>query len=145
MFNEVILAGKISSDANLKYSQGGLAILSFSLETKSSHTNKEGERVENSEYHRIVAFGSVAEIELYKGDMVFVSGRIKSRKYQDRDGNERYITEINANRIVNLLQEQQSAEPQPQQRQQPVRQQQQKPTHAYPPPDSSYDIDSVPF
>ena len=135
MFNEVILAGRISSEVSLKYSQGGLAILSFSLETKNSYTNKEGNRVDTSEHHRIVAFGSVADVELYKGDMVFVSGRIKSRKYTDREGNEKYITEINANRLVNLLQEQQSAEPQ----------QQQKTTHAYPPPDASYDVDSCPF
>ena len=100
MFNECMLVGT-ASRYDKKYTQNGLAILSFTLETTESYV-KDGEQVNRTEHHRVVAFGNRAEIALPEQALVFVSGKIRTRKYNDRDGQERYITEITANRIVDL-------------------------------------------
>lgn len=154
MFNECMLVGT-ASHFDKKYTQNGLAILSFMLETTESYV-KDGEQVNRSEHHRVVAFGNRAEIELFAPALVFVSGKIRTRKYNDRDGQERYITEIAANRIVDLSKPQEAEHQQQQQQQsapapQPQHYEQRRPQSPRrdeagwetPPPPT--DIDTLPF
>jgi single-strand DNA-binding protein len=103
--NKAILVGNLGKDPELSYTQSGVARSRFSLATTESYNNNAGERQERVEWHNIVVWGKQAEIVskfLQKGRQVYLEGRIQSRSYDDKDGNKRYITEINANRIVFL-------------------------------------------
>lgn len=96
--NKVMLIGHTGDDVKMHYFEGGGAIGRFPLATNETYTNKTtGERVNNTEWHNIVVRNKAAEIcekYLKKGDKVYVEGRIKTRKWQDDQGNERYSTEI---------------------------------------------------
>lgn len=96
MVNKVILIGNLGADPEVRYSQNGTAVANFRVATTETW-KKEGEREELTEWHRIVAFGKLAEIcgeYLSKGSKVFIEGKIQTRKWEDRDGNPRYTTEI---------------------------------------------------
>ena len=97
--NKVILIGHLGDDVKLHYFDGGDCIGRFSLATNETYTNKSsGERVTNTEWHNIVLRNKAAEIcekYLSKGDKVYLEGKIKTRKWQDDSGNDRYSTEIN--------------------------------------------------
>jgi len=96
--NKVILIGNVGRDPEIRYTQDGTAVANFSLATTESWT-KDGERNDHTEWHKIVAWRRLAEIcgeYLHKGKQVYIEGRIRTRKWQDRDGNERYTTEIEA-------------------------------------------------
>lgn len=100
--NRVILLGNVGKDPEVRYTQAGAAVVTFSLATTESHKNTEGHREDRTEWHRIVAFGRTAELcgqYLSKGRMVFLEGKIQSRSYDDKDGNKRYVTEIVANSV----------------------------------------------
>ena len=96
--NKVMLIGHLGDEVKMHYFEGGGCIGRFPLATNETYTNKQtNERVTNTEWHNIVVRNKAAEIfEKYtsKGDKVYVEGRIKTRKWQDDSGNDRYSTEI---------------------------------------------------
>ncbi len=96
--NKVMLIGHTGDDVKMHYFDGGNSIGRFPLATNESYTNRTtGERVTNTEWHNIVVRNKAAEVcekYLKKGDKVYIEGRIKTRKWQDDQGNERYQTEI---------------------------------------------------
>jgi len=103
--NKVILIGNLGRDPELRYTQGGQAVANFTLATTENWTDKSGERAERTEWHRIVVWGKLAELcaqYLNKGRTVYVEGRLQTREWEDRDGNKRQTTEINA-QTVNFL------------------------------------------
>lgn len=104
--NKVILIGNLGNDPDVRYTQGGAAVANISLATTDSWKDREsGEQQERTEWHRIVFFGRLAEIVseyLRKGSQVYVEGRLQTRKWQDKDGNDRYTTEIVANEMQML-------------------------------------------
>ncbi|MGH8480179.1 MAG: single-stranded DNA-binding protein [Gammaproteobacteria bacterium] len=99
--NKVILVGNLGAEPEVRYMPSGQAVANVGLATSDSWRDKEtGENQERTEWHRVVFFGKLAEIVkeyLHKGSQVYVEGRIRTRKWQDRDGHDRYTTEIVAN------------------------------------------------
>ncbi len=104
--NKVILIGNLGNDPDVRYTSGGAPIANVSLATTDSWRDKEtGDQQERTEWHRVVFFGRLAEIVseyLRKGSKVYVEGRLQTRKWQDRDGNDRYTTEIVGNEMQML-------------------------------------------
>ncbi|MGE0484712.1 MAG: single-stranded DNA-binding protein [Gammaproteobacteria bacterium] len=96
--NKVMLIGNLGADPEVRYTAGGSAVANVRLATAESWRDRDsGEQQERTEWHRVVFFGKLAEIVneyLRKGSQVYVEGRLQTRKWQDRDGNERYTTEI---------------------------------------------------
>jgi len=95
--NKVLLIGNAGKDAEVRYTASGTAVASFSLATSEKFKNKSGEWEERTEWHNIILWGRLAEIAgeyLTKGKTVFIEGRLQTRKWQDRDGKDRYTTEI---------------------------------------------------
>lgn len=99
--NKVILIGNLGADPETRHTAGGNAVANLSVATSESWRDKvSGEMRENTEWHRVVLFGKTAEIAgeyLRKGSKVYLEGRLQTRKWQDRDGNDRWTTEIIAN------------------------------------------------
>jgi single-strand DNA-binding protein len=97
--NKVMLIGRIQpNDPELRYTQSGQPVCTFKLVTDDSYKDKEGNMVDRSEWHNIVVWGKPAEIinqYMKKGRQIYLEGKIQSRKYDDKDGQTRYITEIN--------------------------------------------------
>ena len=96
--NKAIVVGNLGRDPEVRYSANGNAIANVTIATTDSWKDRQsGERQEKTEWHRVVFFGRLAEIAgeyLKKGSQVYVEGRLQTRKWEDRDGNERYTTEI---------------------------------------------------
>lgn len=95
--NKVILIGNLGADPEVRYTPGGLAVANFRLATTENRSNKDGQREQHTEWHRIVAFGKLAEIcgeYLAKGKQVYIEGRLQTRSWDDKDGNKRWATEI---------------------------------------------------
>ncbi|MBU0515052.1 MAG: single-stranded DNA-binding protein [Proteobacteria bacterium] len=95
--NKVILVGNLGRDPEIRYTTDGRAIANFTLATSERFKDKDGEWQERTEWHRVVFFGRTAEVcgeYLHKGKQVYVEGRLQTRKWEDRDGNERYTTEV---------------------------------------------------
>ena len=104
MVNKVILIGNLGADPEIRYTQSGSAVANIRVATTETWT-KDGEKEEQTEWHRVVAFGRLAEIMgewLVKGSKVYLEGKIQTRKWQDRDGNDRYTTEIVAREMKML-------------------------------------------
>ncbi|MFZ7145677.1 MAG: single-stranded DNA-binding protein [Bacteroidota bacterium] len=102
--NKVILVGHVGKDPEVKYLEGGVALARFPLATSESYKNKEGQKIETTEWHNIVLWRGLAEIvEKYvrKGKMVYIEGKIKTRQYGD-ENNKKYITEIVAEEMTML-------------------------------------------
>jgi single-strand DNA-binding protein len=102
MINKVILVGRLGADPEVRYTPDGLMITNFNLATDEMRKDKNGERLQKTEWHRIVTFGKLAEIGgkyLSKGKLIFLEGRIQTRQWQDKDGNKRYTTEIIASNM----------------------------------------------
>ncbi|MFN3852338.1 MAG: single-stranded DNA-binding protein [Spirosomataceae bacterium] len=98
--NKVMLIGNLGNDPEIRTLPSGGKVASFSIATSEAYTNKSGERVENTEWHRIELWDSlagIAEQYLKKGDAVYVEGRIRTEKWTDQSGQERYTTKIRAN------------------------------------------------
>lgn len=113
MLNTVTLIGYTGRDPELKYTPDGIAIANFPLATSEKWTGKDGEKKESTEWHRISCFRKTAEnVGEYvkKGQLVCVIGKIKTRKWEDKDGITRWTTEITANRVVFLGKKQDSGE-----------------------------------
>lgn len=103
--NKVILVGNLGADPELRYTSGGQAVCDMRMATSERWKGKDGEMQEKTEWHRIVVWGRSAEScneYLRKGSQAYVDGRIQTRKWEDRDGNTRYTTEIVANRVLFL-------------------------------------------
>ena len=104
--NKATLIGNLGADPEIRYTNSGSAVANVRLATAESWRDKEsGDQQERTEWHRVVFFGRLAEIVeqyLRKGSQVYVEGRIQTRKWQDRDGNDRYTTEIVANEMQML-------------------------------------------
>ncbi len=96
--NKVILVGNLGSDIEIKYSQSGQAIAPLSIATSESWTDKNtGQKQEQTEWHRVILFGKLAEIAnqyLHKGSKVYIEGKLQTRKWQDNNGNDKYSTEV---------------------------------------------------
>ena len=95
--NKVILVGNVGRDPEVRYLDKDVAVANFPLATSESYTAKNGERVTSTEWHNIVAWRGLAKvIEQYvkKGDPLYIEGRIRTRSWDDKDGNKRYTTEI---------------------------------------------------
>lgn len=100
--NKVILIGNFGDDIKMHYFDGGGCIGRVSMATKESYTNKQGEKIENTEWHSLVFKNKLAEVvEKYtkKGAKMYVEGRLKYRQWEDKDGNKRYQTEIHVSEI----------------------------------------------
>ena len=103
--NKVILVGNLGKDPEVRYTKSGQAVASFSLATSERWTGKDGNKEEKTEWHRIVAWGKLGEIcgeYLSKGKQVYIEGRLKTREWEDNDGNKRQTTEIVANNMTML-------------------------------------------
>ena len=103
--NKVILIGNLGKDPEVKYLDNGVAVANFSLATTEKYKIKEGEKVSQTEWHNIVLWRGLAEVAekyLKKGASVYVEGKIKTRKWEDKDGNTRYNTEILADNMTML-------------------------------------------
>jgi len=104
--NKVMLIGNLGRDPEVRYSAGGSAVANVTIATSETWKDKvSGEKQEKTEWHRIVFFGRLAEIVgeyLKKGSQIYIEGRLQTRKWQDKDGNDRYTTEIVANEMQML-------------------------------------------
>ena len=104
--NKVTLIGNLGADPEVRYTANGSAVANIRLATAESWRDREsGENQERTEWHRVVFFSRLAEIVgeyLKKGSQVYIEGRLQTRKWQDRDGNDRYTTEIVANEMQML-------------------------------------------
>jgi single-strand DNA-binding protein len=97
MVNKVILIGNLGRDPEVRYLEGNVAVAKFSVATNESYKDKKGEWQTNTEWHEIVAWRLLAERaekQLKKGSQVYVEGKLTHRKYQDKEGNDKYITEV---------------------------------------------------
>ena len=104
MKNRVQLIGHVGNDPEVKTFEGG-KVANLTIATNDSYTNKKGEKVEQTEWHRLVAWDKNAEIIekfVTKGKEIAIEGKLTSRSYDDKDGNKRYITEVVVNDIMLL-------------------------------------------
>jgi single-strand DNA-binding protein len=103
--NKVILIGNLGGDPTVRYTPQGTAVANFNIATTERYTNKSGEREERTEWHRIVAWGKLAEIcqqYLKKGKQVYIEGRLQTRQWEDQQGQKRQTTEVIANNMQML-------------------------------------------
>lgn len=103
--NKVILVGNVGKDPVVRYFDRGVAKATFPLATSEQYTNQQGETITSTEWHNIVlwrALAEVAEKSVKKGSQVYVVGKIKTRSYVDKEGNNKYITEILADAFLIL-------------------------------------------
>jgi single-strand DNA-binding protein len=103
--NKVQLIGHLGANPEVKKLDGGKTIAKFSMATNESYKNQKGEKVEETQWHNIVAWGKTAELMeqlLAKGKEVMVEGKLTSRSYEDKEGNKRYITEVVAQEFLLL-------------------------------------------
>ncbi len=95
--NKVILVGRLGKDPELRYTQSGSAVASFSLATNRSWKGQDGQRQEETTWHNIVVWGRQAEVikeYMGKGRQIYLEGRIANRSYDDKEGNKKYISEV---------------------------------------------------
>lgn len=105
MKNKVQLIGHVGQDPEVKDLEGGRKVANLTLATNDYYINDKGEKVENTEWHKVAAWGKIAEIiEKYvvKGKEIVVEGKLTHRSYEDKDGTKRYVTEVVANDILLL-------------------------------------------
>jgi len=103
--NKVILVGYVGKDPVVRYFDKGIAKASFPLATSESYTNQQGETITSTEWHNVVLWRSLAEVAektVKKGTQVYIVGKIKTRSYVDKDGVNKYITEILADTMLTL-------------------------------------------
>ncbi|MGD8375789.1 MAG: single-stranded DNA-binding protein [Acidobacteriota bacterium] len=103
--NKVILIGNLGRDPEVRYTQGGSAVANLNLATNEVFNDRNGQRQERTEWHRVVVWGKQAEIAkeyLSKGRQIYVEGSLQTRQWEDKDGNKRYTTEVKCQRFVML-------------------------------------------
>ncbi|MGE9984596.1 single-stranded DNA-binding protein [Desulfovibrio sp. SGI.169] len=102
MLNKVMIIGRLGRDPELRYTQSGSPVASLNVATDESYTDRDGNKVERTEWHRVSVFQRQAENcanYLSKGSLVYVEGSLQTRKWQDQQGQDRYTTEIKAQRV----------------------------------------------
>ena len=100
--NKVILLGNLGRDPETRYTTGGDAVTNLNIATSEQWKDKNGEKQERTEWHRVVLFGRQAEVAgeyLKKGRSVYIEGRLQTRKYTDKDGVEKFSTEVVGDRM----------------------------------------------
>lgn len=105
MKNRVQLIGNVGNDPEIKNLEGGKKVANLTIATNDNYKNEKGEKVEQTEWHKVVAWGKIAEIiEKYvtKGKEIAIEGKLTHRSYEDKTGEKRYITEVVANDILLL-------------------------------------------
>lgn len=105
MVNRVILVGRLGKDVELRHTNSGAAVASFSIATSERYTDKSGEKQEKTEWHNVVLWSKLAEIAnsyLSKGSLVYIEGRLQTRSWDDKEGKKRYTTEVVGN-IMQML------------------------------------------
>ena len=103
--NKVILVGNLGKDPEVRHLEGGVSVAHFTLATNDYYKDKQGNRVERTEWHNISAWRGLADMAdkfLKKGQQVYIEGKLRTRQYQDKDQQTRYITEIIADEISML-------------------------------------------
>lgn len=141
--NKAIIIGTLGRDPEVKYTAGGSTLVNMSIATNETWKDRQtGQQQERTEWHRIVIFGKLADVAaqyLRKGAQVYIEGRLSTRKWQGRDGQDRYTTEIIAQEMEMLggRASERSDQPAPASPQQP------QPAASTPPPDDGFD--DIPF
>jgi len=105
MVNKVMLVGRLGKDPEVRYTPDGTMVATFTMATNEQWRDKNGEKVEKTEWHRIVTYRRLAEIcgsYLSKGSLVYIEGRLQTRSWEDKDGNKRNTTEIVAQNMQML-------------------------------------------
>ncbi len=105
MVNKVVLIGNAGQDPEVRHLDSGVAVANFNLATNETYKDKNGDRVTQTEWHRIVLWRGLAEVvEKYvkKGELLYIEGRLRTRSWDDKDGNKRYTTEILADAMKML-------------------------------------------
>lgn len=105
MLNKVMLIGNLGADPEVRFTQDGTCVANLRLATTERFKDRNGERQERTEWHRVVLWGRLGEIAqqyLSKGRQVYIEGRIETRKWTDNEGKERYTTEIRASEMKML-------------------------------------------
>ena len=100
--NKVMVIGRLGRDPELRYTQSEQAVCSLSIATDESYQDRDGNKVDRTEWHRVQVWGKAAEncsAFLAKGSLVYVEGSLQTRKWQDQNGQDRYTTEIKAQRV----------------------------------------------
>ncbi|MCI0571722.1 MAG: single-stranded DNA-binding protein [Myxococcaceae bacterium] len=103
--NKVILVGNLGADPEVRFTPGGQAVANFRIATSESWTDKNGQKQERTEWHRIVVWGKLAELcgeYLAKGRQCYVEGRLQTREWNDKEGKKNYTTEVVASSVVFL-------------------------------------------
>ncbi len=103
--NKVILVGNLGRDPEVRYTKDGTAVANLNLATTETWNDGSGQRQERTEWHKVVAWGKLAEIAkeyLGKGKQVYIEGRLQTRSWEDKEGVKRYTTEIKADQMVML-------------------------------------------
>lgn len=103
--NKVILVGNLGRDPEIRYTKDGTAVANLNLATSDSWNDANGQRQERTEWHRVVAWGKLAEISkeyLSKGRQIYIEGRLQTRSWDDKSGTKRYTTEVKADQMVML-------------------------------------------
>ena len=103
--NKVILIGNLGKDPEVKYLESNVAVAKFPLATNEVWKDKSGAKKEHTEWHNIVLWRGLAELSekyLHKGDRIYVEGRLRTRNWEDKDGNKRYTTDVIADNMTML-------------------------------------------
>ncbi|TVR74577.1 MAG: single-stranded DNA-binding protein [Marinilabiliales bacterium] len=105
MVNKVVLVGNAGQDPEVRHLESGVAVANFNLATNETYKDKNGEKVTQTEWHRIVLWRGLAEVaEKYvkKGELLYIEGRLRTRSWDDKDGNKKYTTEVFADAMKML-------------------------------------------
>lgn len=100
--NKVMIIGRLGQDPELKFTTSGAAVCNFSLATSDTWTDKSGQKQEKTEWHRVVAWGKLAELcnkYLSKGRQAFIEGSLETRSWEDQNGQKKYMTEVNCKNV----------------------------------------------
>ncbi len=103
--NKVILVGNLGKDPEVRYTPSGMAVCNFSIATTENWKDKEGNKQDKTEWHKIVTFGKLAEISgeyLAKGKQIYIEGRLQTRSWDDKSGVKHYTTEVVASEMLML-------------------------------------------
>tara|TARA_Y100001933_G_scaffold235679_2_gene257029 strand:- start:83 stop:520 length:438 start_codon:yes stop_codon:yes gene_type:complete len=103
--NKVILVGNLGKDPEVKYLENGTAVANFTVATSESYKDKEGKRIDQTEWHNVVVWRKLAEIAetyLKKGSQIYLEGKLRTRSWEDQQGNKRYTTEVVADTFTML-------------------------------------------
>jgi single-strand DNA-binding protein len=103
--NRVILVGNLGKDPDMLFLEGNIPIAKFSLATTETHKDRSGKQVSQTEWHNVVLWRGLAELAqkyLHKGSLVYIEGRLRSRSWEDKEGNKKFTTEIVGDNLIML-------------------------------------------